>query len=78
MSTETDLLDFARGPALEAALIILVFGVFWRLVGVLALRRPRDLSEPRVRHAWLGGVRPSSPACGRAGSSGPASCIGRR
>ena len=26
MSTETDLLDFARGPALEAALIILVWG----------------------------------------------------
>ena len=57
MNTETDLLDFARGPALEAALIILVFGMFWRLVGVLALRRSRDLSEPRVRHAWLGGIR---------------------
>ena len=57
MSTETDLLDFARGPALEAALVILVFGMFWRLVAVLALRRSRDLSEPRVRHAWLLGVR---------------------
>ena len=43
-----DLLEFARGPALTAALVIFVLGTLWRLIGVL--RRPRipDLSPPRA------------------------------
>ena len=43
-----DLLNFARGPALTLALVVLVLGTLWRLAGVL--RRPRmpDLSPPRA------------------------------
>ncbi|WP_020503978.1 respiratory nitrate reductase subunit gamma [Lamprocystis purpurea] len=41
------LLEFARGPAIHWALIILVAGTIWRLLGVLALTRGGDLSRPR-------------------------------
>ncbi len=43
-----DLLDFARGPALTAALVVFVLGTLWRLVGVLRRPRLRDLSPPRA------------------------------
>ena len=33
----TDLLDFARGPALQAAMVIFVAGVFWRLATLFFL-----------------------------------------
>ncbi|MDD3518611.1 MAG: nitrate reductase [Chromatiales bacterium] len=42
-----DLLTFARGPALQAAFTIFLIGTFWRLLGVLLLRRKLDHSEPR-------------------------------
>lgn len=51
------LLDFARGPAMQIAIIIFVVGIFWRLVGVWALRQKKDLSEPRSRGAWIGGIK---------------------
>jgi nitrate reductase gamma subunit len=38
------LLAFARGPALQAATLIMIAGIFWRLAGILLLRR-------RVAHA---------------------------
>ena len=43
-----DLLSFARGPGLAAALAVFVLGTLWRLAGVL--RRPRmpDLSPARA------------------------------
>jgi len=41
------LLEFARGPAIHASLIILVAGILLRLVGVLVLTRGADLSRPR-------------------------------
>lgn len=41
------ILDFARGPAIHWALIILVAGTIWRLLGVLVLTRGADLSRPR-------------------------------
>jgi len=41
------LLDFARGPALQWSLIILVVGVMWRFTGTLLLGRKEDLSKPR-------------------------------
>lgn len=44
---ETDLLAFARGPALAGSLIIMLAGIFWRLAGILLLRRKPDFSEPR-------------------------------
>ena len=42
-----DLLEFARGPALAAALVVFVLGTLWRLVHVLLRPRLRDLSPPR-------------------------------
>jgi nitrate reductase gamma subunit len=41
------LLDFARGPALQVAMAVFVFGTLWRLAGVLLLPRMRDRSPPR-------------------------------
>ena len=60
------LLDFARGPALEIALSVFVFGVAWRLLSLLLLPWARDRSVKRkgapsavsgavrgfVRHLW--------------------------
>ncbi len=42
-----DLLEFARGPALQVAAYIFVAGIIWRLVGILFLRKKPDFSEPR-------------------------------
>ena len=42
-----DLLDFARGPALQSALAVFVLGSTWRLAGILLLPRMRDLSPAR-------------------------------
>jgi nitrate reductase gamma subunit len=52
-----DLLDFARGPALLWSLVILAFGVAWRLSGLLLLRRKPDYTEPRSRHTVRGALR---------------------
>jgi len=49
-----DLLAFARGPGMYWATTVFVIGVLWRLVGILLLRRKKDLSEPRNRAAWKG------------------------
>ncbi len=51
------LLDFARGPALEWALIIFVAGSLWRLIGAWLVRREADLSAPRSQSTAAGGVR---------------------
>lgn len=49
------LLDFARGPALQWALIIMIAGILWRLVGTLFLVRAKVLSKPRSNKiAWAG------------------------
>lgn len=50
------LLDFARGPALNVSLAILLLGVAWRLVALLALRYKQDYSEPRSTHTWRGAL----------------------
>lgn len=42
-----DLLEFARGPAIQTALIVLVAGTLWRLAGILLLPRKADHSQPR-------------------------------
>jgi nitrate reductase gamma subunit len=44
-----DLLDFARGPALQWAAYILVAGTIWRIVGIVLLKEKADFSEPRAR-----------------------------
>jgi len=53
------LLDFARGPALQIALAVLVFGVIWRLVLLLLLPRLKDLTPARrgTRSAFMAGMR---------------------
>ena len=51
------LLDFARGPALQWALIIMLAGIVWRLVGTLFLARSRVLSKPRSDAYLAAGVR---------------------
>ncbi len=43
-----DLLEFARGPALQWAAYILVAGTIWRIVGILLLKEKPDFSEPRA------------------------------
>jgi len=50
------LLDFARGPALEWSLIILVCGVLWRVTGAMLLMRTKDLSQPRRKSALRDGL----------------------
>ena len=42
-----ELLDFARGPALQASLAIFVFGVSWRVVSLLLLQRTKDKSPAK-------------------------------
>jgi nitrate reductase gamma subunit len=63
------LLDFARGPALDAAIAIFCLGLLWRLLSLLLLPRMRDISVARpgspspaaaavrgfLRHMWVPG-----------------------
>ncbi|MDH3615593.1 MAG: nitrate reductase [Gammaproteobacteria bacterium] len=42
-----DLLEFARGPALQVAVYILVAGTIWRIVGIVLLGKKPDFSEAR-------------------------------
>jgi hypothetical protein len=51
------ILEFARGPAFQAALWIFAFGVCWRLAGVFLMYRRFDRSQPRRHHLVAGGVR---------------------
>ena len=41
------LLEFARGPALQWSLMILVVGIVWRVLGALLLAGRKDLAKPR-------------------------------
>ncbi len=50
------LLDFARGPALQWSLIILVCGILWRLMGTMLIGRKKDLSKPRRNTAIRDGL----------------------
>jgi len=50
------LLDFARGPALQWSLIILVIGVMWRIAGALLIMAKKDLSKPRRKTAVRDGL----------------------
>jgi nitrate reductase gamma subunit len=49
-----ELLEFARGPALAAALAIMFAGSAWRLFGIFRLARMPDYSEPRSTALWAG------------------------
>lgn len=52
-----ELLDFARGPALQVAVLIFALGIFWRLIHLLLLAKKVDLSEARQGGTFGGGVR---------------------
>lgn len=51
------LLEFARGPAMQWSLAVMLFGIGWRLVAVAMLGWRRDLAEPRSRDNLRGAVR---------------------
>jgi len=52
-----NILEFARGPAFEVALIVFVFGVCWRLAGIFLMHRRLDRSKPRQGALIAGGMR---------------------
>jgi nitrate reductase gamma subunit len=52
-----DLLDFARGPALQVAAYILVAGVLWRLIGILLLKEKPEFSEPRKPGGFMAALK---------------------
>lgn len=51
------LLDFARGPALQWSLIILIAGVLWRLGGTILLNARKDLSRARHGNSMADGIK---------------------
>ncbi len=50
-----DLLEFARGPALQVSLYVLIAGTLWRLLGIILLKRKPDFSAAR-QSGGLGGA----------------------
>lgn len=54
-----ELLEFARGPALQFAIAVFVFGIAFRVVSLLLMFRTRDASEgsPREQPALVAGLR---------------------
>jgi len=52
-----ELLEFARGPALAFSAAVFAIGLAWRILGVLAVARRVDYSEPRRRDLAAGGIR---------------------
>jgi hypothetical protein len=52
-----ELLEFARGPALLFSVVVLVFGLAWRLYRIFSHPKRADHSEPRRRDLAAGGVR---------------------
>ena len=50
------LLEFARGPAFQASVLIMIAGIVWRLTGVLLLRRrPQHAAARHSLAARVGG-----------------------
>jgi len=52
-----DLLEFARGPALQWAAYILVAGTIWRIVGIVLLEKKPDYSEPRKSGGYPAAIK---------------------
>jgi nitrate reductase gamma subunit len=52
-----DLLDFARGPALQVAALIFVAGLIWRLLHLYLTQKKSDISEARQGGSIGGGIR---------------------
>ena len=52
-----ELLDFARGPALQVASLIFVAGLIWRLIHLFLIQKKTDISEARQGGERAGGIR---------------------
>ena len=52
-----ELLDFARGPALQFGLYAFVIGTVWRLLGILLLAAKPDHSAPRKKGGFLAALK---------------------
>ncbi len=52
-----DLLEFAKGPAMQVAAYILVAGTIWRIVGIMLLPEKTNLSEPRHKAGIMAALR---------------------
>jgi nitrate reductase gamma subunit len=52
-----DLLDFARGPALQVAALIFIAGLIWRLLHLFLTQKKTDISEARQSGSVGGGLR---------------------
>jgi nitrate reductase gamma subunit len=52
-----DLLDFARGPALQVAALIFIAGVIWRLLHIFLIQKKVDISDSRQGGERAGGIR---------------------
>jgi len=52
-----DLLEFARGPALQFSFYVLVAGVLWRFLGIVLLQTKPDYSEPRQAGGIKGAIQ---------------------
>jgi nitrate reductase gamma subunit len=52
-----DLLDFARGPALQVAAYIFVAGIIWRLVGIIMLKEKPEFSDPRKPGGFMAALK---------------------
>lgn len=50
------LLEFARGPGMQWAMILFAIGIAWRIAGVVLLLGRKDRSEPRGLHPVAGGL----------------------
>lgn len=52
-----DLLEFARGPALQVASLIFAAGLVWRLIHIFLIPKKTDISEARFGGEKIGGLR---------------------
>jgi len=52
-----DLLEFAKGPALQVAAYILVAGSIWRIVGIVLLKEKVDHSDPRQSAGFMAALK---------------------
>jgi nitrate reductase gamma subunit len=52
-----DLLEFARGPALQVATLIFLAGLTWRLIHLFLAQKKTDISEARCGGEVAGGLR---------------------
>jgi hypothetical protein len=50
------MIEFIDGPLWYLALTVFILGVAWRLIGLIAMKRPTDLSQARTNNGGIGGA----------------------